>query len=446
MLYFEDYRKIVKSNGSLQDILTTAAALRVFLVKIKRNDAVVALDKEVAAVFVARDGSKMKLLSGNSAQILMTAIMEYLGAHRKSTFIKAVVLASNERLAKLMASEHYAEAYDIANCAFEFALENEGYSGPKGISHGFSLASNLAGVGYAKKCSDANLRKQMLQLSNSIAKKILEVCKQQKINFTQIQLRELDRLVELLGVQEDYETLEWLLTTLWSTREAHREWSPQTLHNLGRQLVCARYLAGHPIKALRLCEDITYNLRRTHGATHQTTRDMNVLLAQLYTSCGNYYIQHGTKDKSNVDLANQYFVKALAVHEEMLRLVVSTDDPNGAMDDDDDWDSTGAILAEHGISLKLQDSNGHANGSDMDESAIAKTHLRLLKLAYQRLGYWPRSHDEYERLVARVQENFAATKDIQTPDKWQVKGYGSGKAESNEGAFENVGKWHLTQV
>ena len=103
--------------------MTSAAVLRVFLVKTKRTDAVAALDKEVAAVFVVRDGSKMKLLSQKSAQILMTAIMEYLGAHRKSTFIKAVVLASNERVAKLMASEQYAEAYDIANCAFEFALE-----------------------------------------------------------------------------------------------------------------------------------------------------------------------------------------------------------------------------------------------------------------------------------------------------------------------------------
>lgn len=443
MVYFEDYRKIVKSNGSLQDILTTASALRAFLLKIKRQDAVASLDNEVASIFISGDGGKMKLLSQSSARILMVAIMEYLGAHRRSSFIKAVVLASNDRLAKLMSAEQYPEAYDISNCAFEFALENEGYSGPKGISHGFSLASNLAGIGYPKKCNDASLRRQMLQLSNSIAKKILDVCKQQNINFTEIHLHELNRLVELLGVQEDYETLEWLLSALWSTREAHRDWSASTLHNLGRQLVCARYLAGHPIKALRLCEDIAYNLRRTHGATHQITRDMNGLLAQLYTSCGNYYLQHGTKDKNNIDLANQYFAKALAVHEEMLRLLVNGN-ADGAMDDDDDWDSTGAILAEHGISLKLQ-TNGQADGI-VDEGAVAKTHLRLLKLAYQRLGYWPRSHEEYERLVGQVQNTFATTKDIQTPDKWQVKGYGGGKAESNEGTFEKVESWQLMEA
>ena len=170
---------------------------------------------------------------------------------------------------------------------------------------------------------------------------------------------------------------------------------------------------------------------------------MDVLLAQLYTSVGNYYLQHGTKEKNNADLANQYFAKALAVHEEMLRLLVS-EGTDGAMDDDDDMDSTGAILAEHGISLKLQ-SNGHANGTE-DEAVVAKTHLRLLKLAYQRLGQWPRSHDEYERLIGRVHDTFTTTKDIQTPDKWQVKGYGGGKAESNEGAFDKTQSWGLVDA
>ena len=442
MVYFEEYRSVVRSNSSLQVILTTASTLRAFLVKTRRHDQATALDQEIASIFVSRDGSKMKLLSNSSARILMVAIMEYLGAHKTPSshpqaqhFIKAVLLASIERLEKLMTAEQYAEAYDIANCAFEFALENEGCSGPKGISHGFKLASTL----FSKQCPDAGLRKQMRQLSSDICKKVLDECKKQNINFVQVQFRELDRLVVLLGEVQDYETLEWLLTTLWNTREAHREWSSQVLHNLGRRLICARFLAGHPIKALRLCEDITYNMRRTHGASHQTTRDMNVLLAELYTSTGNYYLQQG-KDKSKVELANQYFAKAVNVHEQMLRSAVGND-----VDDDEDQDSTGAILAEHGISLNVPSGmNGHDSES-FDQTAAVKSHLRLLKLAYQRLGYWPRPWPEYEALINQVFRTFSLdTKEIQTPDKWTVKTYGNGKCESaNEGTFEKVDTWRL---
>ena len=208
MLYYEDYRNLVQSNGSLKAILMSASTLRAFLIRTKRNDQASILDNEVGAIFVARDGGKMKLLSQSSARILMVAIMEFSARRPSASFLKAVILASNERLEQLMAAQQYTEAYDIAHCAFEFALENDGYTGPKGISHGFNLASTLAGIGDSKKCSDPTLRKQMLQLSNQIAKKIIEVCRKQDIDFAEIQLHELNRLVLLLGEQEDYETLE----------------------------------------------------------------------------------------------------------------------------------------------------------------------------------------------------------------------------------------------
>ena len=455
MFYVEDYQRL-KAQGSLADILKTASRLRVFLFKINKKDQVAVLDNDVAAIFVARDGGKIKFQSQSSARIFMTAIMEHLGVHKTAKFLKAVVVASNQTVDRLMGEQKYVEAYDVGHCAFKFAGENGGYHGPKGISYGFNLASDLAAVGF-KPSPDAGLRKQMLHLAEDIAIKVLAVCKEQDINFAQLQLRELDRLVVLLGAVEDYETLEVrfpaystadkltlianqsLLTTLWNTRDA-QSWTPQMVSTLGRRLICARYMAGHPIKALRLCEDIAYNMRRTHGVSHPTTRDTNVLLAQLFTSTGQYYLQQGTKDNSNTELANQYFAKAMAVHEEMLKLLVHTD---GVMDDDDDFDSTGAILADHGISLNVPSANGHSNGS-VDQDAMAKMHLRMLKLGYQRLGSWPRPFSEYEKLIGQVLHSFSVdTKELQAPDKWQAKGFGAGKAESNEGTFEKVVSWQL---
>ena len=207
MFYVEEYHNL-KSKGSLKDILKSASRLRVFLQKLKRPEQVTVLDNDVAAIFVARDGSKIKFHSQSSALIFMTAIMHWLGIHRTgASFLKAVVLASNETVDRLVGEQKYAEAYDIGYCGFKFAGENGGYHGPRGISYGFNLASDLACVGF-KRCPDPTLWKQMLQLAKDIAQKVLAVCKEQDINFAQLQLRELNRLVVLLGTVEDYETLE----------------------------------------------------------------------------------------------------------------------------------------------------------------------------------------------------------------------------------------------
>ena len=106
-------------------ILLSASTLRAFLLRTKRQEQTNSLDKEVGSIFVARDGTKIKLLSQSSAQIFMVAIMEYLALHPSSPFLKAIILSTNARLERLMVDEHYVEAYDIAHCAFEFAVENE---------------------------------------------------------------------------------------------------------------------------------------------------------------------------------------------------------------------------------------------------------------------------------------------------------------------------------
>lgn len=188
-------------------------------------------------------------------------------------------------------------------------------------------------------------------------------------------------------------------------------------------------------------------MRRTHGTADTLTREMNALLAQLYTSVGQWYLQTDPKDKNNVDLANKYFAKAIAVHEETLHYFVDIDG-DGVLGDDEDFDSTVAILAENGLTLSNgngANGNGHVR-SAAEEAAGAKKHLQLLKLAYQRLGAWPKSPSEYERLVKQVQHDFPAeTKDLQPIDKWQVKGFGNGKAESDEGVFKHGG-WRLMET
>ena len=232
---------------------------------------------------------------------------------------------------------------------------------------------------------------------------------------------------------------------MWNTRDAQRSWPRQVLVILGRRLICARYQVGRKIEALRLCEDIAYNLRRVHGTRHPATLDAYGLLAQLYTSTGQLYQANAEKEKNAASIASDCFKKAILVHEDVLRWLMggqreTTDVDN---DEDDDEDTAATILKEHGIFVD-EDNDGRADEDDVDKGKLAKLHFRLLKLAFQRFGSWPKQYVVYERLNADVYKVFGPQLGgMEGVEKWQAKGFGAGKAESSEGAFEDPTDWEI---
>lgn len=239
--------------------------------------------------------------------------------------------------------------------------------------------------------------------------------------------------------------MQWLLSKLWNTRDAQRSWPPQVLQNLGRRLICARFLAGHPIKAIRLCEDIAYNLRRSHGPRAPVTIQTYELLAQLYTSTAQSYQAKASSEQTG-PLAQEYFKKALEMPEDILRLMVHGESPSD--DSGDEQDTTAHLLANEGVNVKTLQGNEEESLDEetLDKSAVARKNLHLLKLAYQRLGRWPKPYEEYERLNADIFRMFGGSADwkgTQGTDKWDAKGFGSGKAESEDGAFEGINDWAL---
>ncbi|OAK96279.1 hypothetical protein IQ06DRAFT_229985 [Phaeosphaeriaceae sp. SRC1lsM3a] len=438
-IYFEQFHTTLRNNESLTNILLAAAPLRWFLRRNDQQDMITVVEDQAVGLFVKRDAQDLNTQSKESPRIFIIGILDHLGNGRNKNFNRSVILASNDSVTKLTKAKKFPEAYDIAHLGFLYASKHDGYNGPRAISMGFKLASLLVGSRSGEKCPDAPLRKKMLELSNRIVKRILEICKNLNINFAQVQLYELSHLSVLLGEQQDYETLEWLLTTLWNTRDAQRTWPAEILLNLGRRLICARYLANRPVKAIRLAEDIAYNMRRAHGPRAPVTIETYELLGELYTSTGLSY----QKDSKTATLAADYFKKAVGVHEDILRLVVNE---QGSGDDDDELDTTAALLAREGVNVRKQQQQTQAlDASQIDRSALALKHLRLLKLAYQRLGGWPKSYDEYERLNAQLFRVFggeAKWKGVEGTEKWDAKTFGQGKAESNkEGVFEGLEDW-----
>jgi len=441
-MYYANFKKVTSGRSGLDKIVIAAAPLRFFLNKRNRKEQAHSLEQQIVSLFVQRDLSGFTLEDKNtSPTVFITGILEYLGKRKSPDFVRAVIVATNRNLSKLVEQSKFAAAYDVANVGFKYAQVHKGYEKPGAISMGFELASQLDGRG-ENKCPEEGLRKKLLQLSNRIVKEILTICKDQNINLAQVQLTELNELIALLGEQGDWETLESLLTSLWNTREAQRTWPAEALLNLGQRLVCARYLAGHPVKAIRLCEDISYNLRRAHGISHPATLEAFQILSQLYTSAGlSFQKNAGSGDKSAATLAADYLKKAVIIEEDILRWFVSEE--AGTNDDEDD--TAAAILAEHGV--QLSSPSEESEEKSVDRSAEVKTHLHLLKLAFQRYGQWPKAYGVYEQLNADIFASYGgALKGAEGVEKWSAKGFGAGKAESGEGAFTAPKQWDIIAV
>jgi hypothetical protein len=206
-IYFEQFRNTLQNNESLTNILLAAAPLRFFLRHNAQDEMITVVEDQAVTLFEKRDAQDLQTLSRETPRIFIVGILDHLGSGRNKDFNRSVINASNDSVAKLTKAKKFPEAYDIANLGFLYASKHDGYNGPRSIGLGFKLASLLVGRD-SEKATDAALRKKMLDLSNRIVRKILDICKNLKINFAQIQLFELSHLSVLLGEQHDYETLE----------------------------------------------------------------------------------------------------------------------------------------------------------------------------------------------------------------------------------------------
>lgn len=186
-------------------------------------------------------------------------------------------------------------------------------------------------------------------------------------------------------------------------------------------------------------------MRRAHGPRSPATIETYELLAQLYTSTGQTYQAKAASEKTAPSLAQEYFKKALAVHEDILRLL--THEEGSGDDSDDELDATAALLKREGVSVQGSTTGRDTDSVDeeeIDAPAVALRHLQLLKLAYQRLGNWPKAYDEYQRLNAQVFAVFGTEeswKNVQGVEKWSAKEFGSGRAESRDGEFGGLEDW-----
>lgn len=430
-VYFEEFRRQISSKSTtVHAVAASTARLYQFLVHRERNTIAGYVFDEFMKYFIATEGKRTKLTDTAQVKIFVMTILRHFSTHQSENFIRSICIAANEHVADLIKKQRYESACDLALAAFHYISAHDVYRTPAIVKFAFTLGMAISGRGLVSRPDEATYKK-MLGISATIIQDSLRVINDLKINLAQVSFVHLNRLIGLLGEQQDYQTLAWLLTSLWTNRKLLRSWHSDTMLALGRRFILARYLVGDSMAAIRLAEDIVYNCRRVHGARHPSTLEMSVLLSQLYTGVAQRYQSH----KDGHDMANRYYKKSAAVHENILRVF---SDPSYA-----DLESS----LDASMSL-----DGSAFEFDLGDSQISlpdghhvRQHLHLLKLAAERLGDWPKDYSEYERLNADVFREFKDDlSGVEGAEKWNLKAFGSGKAESNEDMLNaDLKSWEL---
>lgn len=420
---YESYTRCMKSGG-IETILITCARLRGFLLTCGHGTQSETIEHQVYEIFLKKWASSINTRT-EITYVFYISLLEELGkiSHEvqfgtgklEIEIGDAACIAVNNKVGALLEQGRYQEAYDVAVCAHQFITHRHAYKRLESVPHAFKLSSYLALRGLKQRSDkpvEHELNEKMLELSTTIIREVLRVCKESNINFARLKLRELNDLVGLLGQQKNYVdlavsqsphildmsapnsvSLQSLLNDLWSSREVQKTWSRETIIAIGKRLVQAQFLIDPKgaKKAIQLCEDICYNLRRAWGSLDPKTLDMSDLLSACYTSAGHYR-------------------EAMAVHEEILRLVVEGDD-----DDDKTIDTV--------------------------TPKVARKHLDELKRCYQRLGGWDKSADVYKDIVSRLLnmkefKGHPEFKGVPPVEQWNVK-----EDAGEEGRFAAPKEW-----
>ncbi|KAJ5176019.1 uncharacterized protein N7482_001896 [Penicillium canariense] len=434
-VYFEEFRSHISKSSSFQTVSISASRLYHFLLASNRQTAASRVFDDYVAYFLATEGKRTKLTETKQVKIFLSTVLEHFSTHQSTDFIRSVGIASNSRVLDLLQKKNYDGACDLAIASFRYISAHDVYRSPAIVKFVFTLGVVITGRTIVPQPDQAT-QKKLIGVSSVIIQEVLRVISDLKISLSQISLDYLNILIGVLGEQKDYKNLVWVLSGLWNSRDQQINWSPTITLQLARRYILARYLVGDALKASRLAEDIVYNCRRVNGARHQSTLEMSTLLSQLYTGIAQRY----QAEKGGQHIANKYYKKIASVHENLLRIIVdpSLNEFEGGLDSSLSMDGSA-------YDFDLGDSTTIATVSDAEQ---VRQHLKLLKLAVQRLGDWPKDYSEYERLNADLFLEFGEDlKGVDGVEKWDLKKFGSGKASGNEDQLNlDVKSWELELV
>lgn len=210
ILYESNYRT-TKTEKNVTVVLVHAARLRAFLTTHVRSHQKNRLEKDAFELFIKQWQSTIKRTDNVSFMFFLALLDELSKAGFDVQIRNAACASSTAIVKKLLHEGRVQEAYEVATCALDFITSQSGFHHLQNVGHGFKLSALMVGCGLdgpLKGEVNAKLSENMHQLSRKIIRQVLQACKDSKINFVRLKLRELNNLASLLGEQQNFADLE----------------------------------------------------------------------------------------------------------------------------------------------------------------------------------------------------------------------------------------------
>ena len=208
---YESYHRFIKSQNDITVVLVHAARLRAFLAGHGRKAQKEILQKESFEIFIKKFEAVIKRRDDIGFTFYLGLLHELEKEVRDVSIGNAACAGSITVVKELLNAGNYQKAYDVAACALGFINQQRAFHLLQNVPYGFQLSALMVGRHLDRPlAADINpkLRENMLELSRNIIREVLKACKDSKIDFVRLKLRELNDFAGLLGEQGNFADLE----------------------------------------------------------------------------------------------------------------------------------------------------------------------------------------------------------------------------------------------
>ena len=206
-ILFELYSHAVKKGLSFETILLRGARLRAFQNSKNYTDQATKLENDLLVMFRKGMGSSITT-EEKVVRLFFIVLLEEVGKDKQDFNIFNSSWAAGARAVHTQVEHHkWSEAFQLATAAWQFGKAHHVLHDKENIRVGFKLSLALAGRGQERKW-DVKVREQSLDLSKIILRECFEASRHHTVKFAEMNLKELNALVGLLGQQQNFTDLE----------------------------------------------------------------------------------------------------------------------------------------------------------------------------------------------------------------------------------------------
>lgn len=206
-MLFESFKRVTESKAKIEIVLVHGARLRQFLYTHKRQLQCQNVEKRVFEIFLQTYKASIKTKDPVTFTFFIALLEEVSKSDKDVNVTRAACVSGVNRVRILLESGEFQRAYDVAYAVYHFTSAHGAYYDTKNVGWGLKLCQYLAGE-TIRKTLEEKLRHEMIELSRTAIKDILDCCRESGLQFVRLPRENLEELVALLGRQHNHWYLE----------------------------------------------------------------------------------------------------------------------------------------------------------------------------------------------------------------------------------------------